>query len=315
MVKSTGQFPPKRRGHPELQSWCRSCFAEVNATNYAKDREPQRARRVRRTNARRAEAREQLVRYLRQHPCIDCGESDVVVLEFDHRGRKVADVSTYANGGRSWTRILAEIQKCDVRCANCHRRVTATRRKRKVSPSTPRRLPIQLAIDVSGAVRTCRACGMSKPLAEFALRSAARSTFHWICLACQRIATAAWYARSVGRPVRAQRPRGSARRTDLALRVFTYLASHPCVDCGEGDPVVLDFDHRRDKMDDISSLVLRRATWEVIAAEIEKCDVRCANCHRRRTSGSNGAYRTRMQDIGEAELRPGRDSNPRPSHS
>jgi hypothetical protein len=62
-----------------------------------------------------------------------------------------------------------------------------------------------------------------------------------------------------------------------------YLVEHPCIDCGEADPIVLDFDHRRplDKLGTVSDLVSR---GRVQKAKIEaaKCDVRCSNCHRRR---------------------------------
>jgi hypothetical protein len=55
---------------------------------------------------------------------IDCGESDPVVLDFDHRDRRakfanVSDMLTY-----SIKRVISEIAKCDVRCANDHRRRT-----------------------------------------------------------------------------------------------------------------------------------------------------------------------------------------------
>jgi hypothetical protein len=70
-----------------------------------------------------------LVAYLVGHPCVDCGESDPVVLEFDHvRGTKVAAISSFVRNMASMNRILAEIAKCDVRCANCHRRRTAAER-------------------------------------------------------------------------------------------------------------------------------------------------------------------------------------------
>jgi 5-methylcytosine-specific restriction endonuclease McrA len=69
---------------------------------------------------------------------------------------------------------------------------------------------------------------------------------------------------------------------------------HACVDCGETDAVVLDFDHLRDKVNDVSSLVALRRPWEEVLEEIEKCEVRCANCHARKTARELGSYRTKI---------------------
>ncbi|HET8567463.1 MAG TPA: hypothetical protein VFM93_00570 [Candidatus Limnocylindria bacterium] len=119
-------FPRKAKGSLFLQSWCRECFKEVNAANFQRDHERQIAR-IHRNKARAiAEAQEALLRYLVAHPCVDCGESDPVVLEFDHvRGRKRADVTVLVTRGSSVRTVMEEIEKCEVRCANCHRRKTA----------------------------------------------------------------------------------------------------------------------------------------------------------------------------------------------
>ncbi len=61
--------------------------------------------------------------YLVGHPCVDCGETDVRVLEFDHRGHKRLAVSLMIRT-QPWPNIEREILKCEVRCANCHRRKT-----------------------------------------------------------------------------------------------------------------------------------------------------------------------------------------------
>jgi hypothetical protein len=76
----------------------------------------------------REEAREYVYQYLSTHPCIQCGESDPVVLEFHHRGNKDKAVVVMVAGGYPISRIQAEIDKCDVLCANCHRRVTMKER-------------------------------------------------------------------------------------------------------------------------------------------------------------------------------------------
>jgi hypothetical protein len=86
-------------------------------------------------------------------------------------------------------------------------------------------------------------------------------------------------------------------KDDKAEKVFHYLTEHPCVDCGESDPVVLEFDHKATEVKRlaVAQMVERRYAWEAIAAEIAKCDVRCANCHRRKTSRQRGQRRSLLQ--------------------
>jgi hypothetical protein len=67
-----------------------------------------------------------IVDYLRAHPCVDCGEADVMVLDFDHLGDKLFSISRGIRG-RSLQALLYEMAKCEVVCANCPRRRTAIR--------------------------------------------------------------------------------------------------------------------------------------------------------------------------------------------
>lgn len=69
--------------------------------------------------------------YLKVHPCLDCGEKDIVVLEFDHRGDKKYSIADMRDN-YCLEVVQAEVAKCDVRCANCHRRKTAKERGYKI---------------------------------------------------------------------------------------------------------------------------------------------------------------------------------------
>ncbi len=63
--------------------------------------------------------------YLKSHPCVSCGESNPIVLEFNHvdPSTKIAEVSFFIK--RTRTKLITEIEKCEVLCANCHRKHTA----------------------------------------------------------------------------------------------------------------------------------------------------------------------------------------------
>ena len=73
--------------------------------------------------------------------------------------------------------------------------------------------------------------------------------------------------------------------------IHDYLASHPCIDCGNANPIVLEFDHLRDKQFGIGRMA-GGGHWSLdrIKGEIEKCEVRCANCHRIRHAKESSWY-------------------------
>jgi hypothetical protein len=84
------------------------------------------------------------------------------------------------------------------------------------------------------------------------------------------------------------------KRRTLKIRqyIWSYKAHNPCVDCGETDPVVLEFDHRNSSTKEMAlGAVDGGISLQKIIDEIEKCDIRCANCHRRRTALARGWMR------------------------
>jgi hypothetical protein len=102
-----------------------------------------------------------------------------------------------------------------------------------------------------------------------------------VCANCHRRRTAvrkqAWRVdpdmHSVKRPL---------QRRNLRF-LGACLQDSSCVDCGETDPVVLDFDHIGPKRHSVVWLAFSEYSIAALAHEIARCEIRCANCHRRRT--------------------------------
>jgi hypothetical protein len=66
-------------------------------------------------------------RILAQSSCVDCAEQDMIVLEFDHVGVKRGQISKMVFNV-SLATLEREVAECEIRCCNCHRRMTARRR-------------------------------------------------------------------------------------------------------------------------------------------------------------------------------------------
>jgi hypothetical protein len=84
------------------------------------------------TNAstrRRKKAIREFIQRAKNKPCTDCRLSyPYYVMDFDHvRGRKLLNLSVAVNKLLSLKKVEAEIKKCEVVCANCHRERTFTR--------------------------------------------------------------------------------------------------------------------------------------------------------------------------------------------
>lgn len=124
-IRSIEDFNRRAAAKDGRQSRCRQC----SRAWYVQNRTEHRANTSRRTAAVRVEHRRRIGEHLRQHPCVDCGQADIQVLEFDHPvgAVKVASVAALVANAGSWSVVQAEIDKCSVRCANCHRRVTSER--------------------------------------------------------------------------------------------------------------------------------------------------------------------------------------------
>lgn len=148
------------------------------------------------------------------------------------------------------------------------------------------------------ALRTCARCHVAKPLAEFPIKNAARSTYGSYCVPCRSEYGKDHYRKNVAAYMRRARARAAIDRPRNRAFALDYLRSHPCVDCGEADPVVLEFDHRdpREKRTEVGRLI-HTTTLTAVRAEIEKCDVRCGNCHRIKTATQFGSYRLGEEDL------------------
>lgn len=149
-------------------------------------------------------------------------------------------------------------------------------------------------------MKVCTGCGRELPEENFFFKDKQRNRRQAKCKDCYKVARKATFARHYAKYrheyVARSKARNSEIRDALLAQILEYLASHPCSICGESDPVVLEFHHRdpKNKDDTVASLVRIRASSAKVMAEIEKCDVLCANCHKRVTANQFGWRKARV---------------------
>jgi hypothetical protein len=146
----------------------------------------------------------------------------------------------------------------------------------------------------------CSKCAIDKPENEYRWRNRAKSIRRKQCKECFRGYDTAHYRRSATRRADTKE-RSITHRKKMRSIVLEYLVTHNCVDCGEDDPVVLEFDHR-DRLTKTAAIsnLIENGSVTALLVEIDKCDIRCANCHRRRTAIQFGWAKLPRKPNGEA---------------
>ena len=162
--------------------------------------------------------------------------------------------------------------------------------------------------------KKCSRCGVTKPLTDFGVRrNKAVLKPRSECRVCSCVMARAWQAKNteqVQATAKAYRiknhadrityehryyqerkaailKRGAARKSRDREHLYV-IKLQPCLDCAKTfDPVCLDFDHvRGQKRRDLSSLV--GYAPHVLAEELRKVELVCANCHRSRSLRRKG---------------------------
>tara|TARA_Y100000310_G_scaffold262645_1_gene272372 strand:+ start:3582 stop:3953 length:372 start_codon:yes stop_codon:yes gene_type:complete len=88
-----------------------------------------------------------------------------------------------------------------------------------------------------------------------------------------------WYYRNKQK----QFDRNADRIRQIARKFANYKRTLKCEFCAEDYPSCLDFHHRdpTKKEGNICQLVHRGWGWDRLMREVKKCQVLCANCHRK----------------------------------
>jgi transcription elongation factor Elf1 len=139
--------------------------------------------------------------------------------------------------------------------------------------------------------KTCGKCQELKPLTEFNIRGRKHQAY---CKICNSDYKKDNYQQNKAAVIK----KNADRRRSLKVKTWEYLKDKSCLDCGENDIVVLDFDHRDPKMKSftVNKMLMNTMSWDNIFKEIQKCDIRCANCHRRRTAKQFNWLKQILQD-------------------
>ena len=120
-TKDISNFGVDNSKKDNISIYCKECIRKKRIDSWLKYPIHKKRQHKEEKKRRLYRAKQWVMNYLSTHSCVDCGESNMFRLDFYHvRGKKTNTICVLTRKG-SIAAIIAEISKCEVRCANYHR--------------------------------------------------------------------------------------------------------------------------------------------------------------------------------------------------
>lgn len=154
-------------------------------------------------------------------------------------------------------------------------------------------------------VKKCSRCKKYKFKWKYNKNKVKKDGLQYQCRACQHdYHNKEWYPSMRNHQIKMVKRNKFKRRHNNYKRVVEEYFINGCIDCGEKDIQVLEFDHVRGVKkrvgykgsEGVSYLIRHGYKWQTVKEEIEKCEIRCRNCHKKRTWKENNYY-SDMEEI------------------
>jgi 5-methylcytosine-specific restriction endonuclease McrA len=129
---------------------------------------------------------------------------------------------------------------------------------------------------------------------DFSIKNREKLRWHVVCKACYSAYRRRHYIQNKSKYIAKAHVWNKKQGKVLANYLFEKLTQSECVDCGEKDILVLEFDHISNKKLGIAQMYRNRFSLAALEEELKKCVVRCANCHRRKTAIETKFWRYKM---------------------
>lgn len=106
---------------------CKPCLREYQREANKRRSECSKQKRRDHLNRIRSDKRKLIESYKDDKSCKYCDECENACLEFHHLNPNEKDfqISRAVSSGKTWEEILIEIEKCDIVCSNCHKKIHA----------------------------------------------------------------------------------------------------------------------------------------------------------------------------------------------
>lgn len=115
--KDLSEFSIRYKDKGIYNKECKACKSEYNKIHYIRNKQKY----LKKQKVNNKKYRIDFLNFKKTLKCSKCGDDRYYVLDFHHRDRSKKDFNVSRMGDRSLKRIMIEVNKCDILCANCHR--------------------------------------------------------------------------------------------------------------------------------------------------------------------------------------------------